>query len=168
MILVLFKYKICRLVKYIYYKNKFKETYYSRDQFWSLLRGITHRQFEAFCCYLYSEFGYDAQITRATHDGGKDVILKRNGITTYVECKHYGSKSTVGREICQKLLGSCMVDGADSAIVFTTGNINSNAIECERKTGMLTIVSFNDIFNMFNDLDINARSRVLAKTINYR
>lgn len=157
-------YKTCR---WIWFKLKYKDTYYTKEQFWKMIRNINPRQFEVFCCELYKALGYKAKITQATQDGGVDVVLKKGNVTTYVECKHYGKNSFIGREICQKLLGSCVMSGADKAIVFTTGSIHKNARECERKVGHLNIVGYDDIYKMFNGLDKNKRIRVVSRTKSY-
>lgn len=159
--------KSFKLCKKIYYKIKYQEEKYTKEYLKNLLKEIDHRQFEVFCCELYKALGYSATITSATHDGGVDVILKRYGVTTFVECKHYAENNMIGREICQKLLGSCVMNKADKAIIFTTGGINRNAKECKRKVNHLEIIDFNGIFDLFNNLSSSKQNTVIVNTVSY-
>ena len=147
---------------------------YSLDEVLDLVDRITPRQFEIFCAELFRSTGiYDnVEITKATNDYGKDCILTRsvNGLKeiTFVECKHWrkDNNSRVGREICQKLLGSCQMHCADKAIIITTGLFHNNAYEVARKVNNLRLMDNMDIQRMILDLDIARMSKVMARTLN--
>ncbi len=55
---------------------------------------------------LYHKLGYNAELTKATRDGGKDIILRKPDIlgdmVFYVECKQYNAKNKVGIDIVQR------------------------------------------------------------------
>lgn len=152
---------------WLYYKSKYKDAYYSKERLWTLIRSVSPRQFEVFCYELYKALGYKAKITQEMHDGGVDIILKKGKETIYVECKHYAKNNYIGREICQKLLGSCIMNKADKAIVFTTGGIHNNAKECEAMVDHLEIVGYDKMYDLFNKLDKDTRNKVLANTMSY-
>lgn len=121
-----------------------------------MIKGLSPREFEEFICKLYREMGYSCKLTQATNDEGRDVIVKKDGVTTFIECKRY-NKSIVGREILQKLIGSCIQKNVYNAIVVTTGKYNTNAIntmkECNRNGVVkLKCYGLNDIINMCNKI----------------
>ena len=71
-------------------------------------------------------------MTPRTNDGGKDIIIEKNSIKTYIECKYWNSNKTIGREEIQKLAGAAMTDGVKNAIFITTSTYNENALETAR------------------------------------
>lgn len=71
-------------------------------------------------------------MTPQTNDGGKDIIIEKNSIKTYIECKYWNSNKTIGREEIQKLAGAAMMDGVKNAIFITTSTYNENALETAR------------------------------------
>jgi HJR/Mrr/RecB family endonuclease len=86
--------------------------------------------FENLCGNLFRLTGYYAKVTDPVADGGKDIILKKKGITTFVECKHWletdENKTKVSRPIAQKLRGS-MDYGTDGKTPVTKGIIITTA-----------------------------------------
>jgi hypothetical protein len=51
---------------------------------------MSSRSFEYFCATLFAKTGYRvAEVTKASRDGGKDIILEKNGEYIFVECKHW-------------------------------------------------------------------------------
>lgn len=67
-----------------------------------------HREFEYYIADLFSTKGYEAVVTPASGDGGKDIILRKEGKTSVVECKRYGNKK-IGRPEIQKF-HSALID----------------------------------------------------------
>lgn len=99
-------------------------------------------------------------LTPAQFDEGKDLILTdNNNELTYVECKRYTEKATVtedfmiGREICQKLVGSMVADNIKNGIIITTGSIHKNAWDyidkLQNNTHItISILNLDDIMSM--------------------
>lgn len=90
------------------------------------------RLFEKFVSGCFEEQGYNTILTSSTNDGGKDIIVEKNGIKFYIECKYWKAEHTIGREQIQKLAGAAMMDGVKNAIFITTSNYNTNALEAAR------------------------------------
>lgn len=132
----------------------------------NILDNLTPRQFEVLCGELFKHQGYKVEITKATADYGRDIILNKDGEITFVECKYYGDGSTVGREICQKLIGSMIMLNADKSIVITTGKYNKNAFEVANKVNNLKLMDAADINNMISQLDKYELNRVKLKLNN--
>ena len=93
-------------------------------------------------------------------DGGKDVILEDRNGKVYIECKHYGT-STVGREICQKLVGAATADGITRMKVFTCGKIHTNATKYAEKFKNNENIDFEII-----DIDKMYQLYIMSKTSN--
>ena len=91
------------------------------------------RLFEKFISGCFKERGYKTTLTSATNDGGKDIIVEKNGIKTYIECKYWQTGHSIGRELIQKLAGAAMMDGVKNAIFITTSSYHSNAYDAARK-----------------------------------
>lgn len=90
------------------------------------IRDMNPRDFEVFIANIFSDNGYSTKVTQYTGDGGKDIIIKKNGITYYVECKHW--ESAVGRPELQKLVGAAVGSNVSDLIFISTGGFNVNAI----------------------------------------
>ena len=59
------------------------------------LQAMSPIDFEKYTAELFGRLGYIAQATKATRDGGVDVILEKDGRTSYIQCKkYYTSKVT--------------------------------------------------------------------------
>ena len=111
-------------------QRELKAIGYDLDKIMNLVHIISPRQFEVFICELFHQPGFKSQVTPSGNDYGRDVILNDN---IFVECKHYGEDNYVGREICQKLLGSVQMFKAKKGIIVTTGPYNRNAYEVAAK-----------------------------------
>lgn len=153
-----------RLIRNIYLANKLG---YDIDEVMNGLHKMSPRQFEVFCASLFKAMGYKTTLTPETCDGGKDIILEKDGDITFVECKRFAEGNLVGREICQKLLGSMAQYGADNGIVITTGSFHKNAIECKKSVRNLELIDKNDIYTMVLTLKSKELPKIMLKTLNY-
>ena len=124
-------------------------------------------QFEIFCAELYKAMGHKAKRTQSTNDMGRDCIIDGN---TFVECKHYTGDNCVGREICQKLIGSMEYFDIKKGIVFTTGKIHNNAFNYARglKYKSLEFVNLNDIMKMLYSVNINKIPWIMSKAMEFK
>ena len=137
---------------------------YSLDEIMDeLVYNITPRQFEVMICELFHQHGYKTRLTAPSNDYGRDVILDDN---IFVECKHYSKNNYVGREICQKLLGSVQMMNAKRGIIVTTGQYHRNAYEVAGRVDNLQLMDITDIQTMILDLDTSRISKVVMKTMN--
>jgi len=156
--------------KLIIYINKridnyfcLEKTGYELDEILDFVYDITPRQFEVLICELFREQGYSAKLTPPSCDYGRDVILDGN---IFVECKHYSSNNYVGREICQKLLGSIQMFNAKRGIIITTGTYHKNAREVAARVNNLKLMDINDIKKMILGLETNQINKVMSRTLN--
>lgn len=73
---------------------------------------------------IYHKLGFDVELTRATRDGGKDIILKEHNaigdFVYYVECKHHNKiTNKVGVGVIRQLYGTVSADKVNGGIIAT-------------------------------------------------
>jgi len=152
-------------IKYIYNFIHFRKINYSSRQIECMIREMSPREFEIFISELYKAMGYKVELTPETCDGGKDIILYDEDEIIYVECKHFAENNHVGREICQKLIGSISIDGADSGIIVCTGKFHKNAWEVYSKIDNLELIDMRGIMAMVRKIEVYQIPRIFMKTL---
>lgn len=101
------------------------------------LKSLEPTEFENVVAEYFEKEGFDVTQTKRTHDGGKDIILKRNKQIYYVECKKY-SDDKIGRELIQKLVGACHPYNAQPVFI-TTSDFNRFAVDEARLSNVILI-----------------------------
>jgi len=96
-----------------------------------LLFQISPRQFEEIIAEVFFKKGYDVQLTKATRDGGRDIvaIADQMGIRSkyLIECKRYSMAHKVSIAIVQRLLGVKIAEHANKGILATTSVFTRDA-----------------------------------------
>ncbi len=92
--------------------------------------------FEHYCAGLLNRFGYVAEPTRATGDGGYDIVFSRGGRMGIAECKCYAPSNKVGRPLLQKLVGANQAVGASELLFMTTSSFSQEALDYAQMTGI--------------------------------
>ncbi len=98
-----------------------------------ILKAFNGIQFEHYVAKIFKCLGYKAEVTKASNDGGKDIILWKkdeNNIKRkyVVEVKRFSSEK-IGRGYLQKLHSAMITSGADGAFFVTTSEFTSTAIK---------------------------------------
>lgn len=92
---------------------------------------LTPREFEEVMAELLEKQGYKVDLTQATRDGGKDLIIARrddiDNFIYYVECKQYHSKNPVGVHLVRELMGTVHADQVTAAILITSSYFSRDA-----------------------------------------
>ena len=96
---------------------------------------MTPYQFESFMADYFRNEGFAVQQTKRTNDGGKDLILHKNGQLYYVEVKRYSRKNGIQRPLIQKLVGACYPVRA-KGIFVTTSYFSKGAIMEARRSNV--------------------------------
>lgn len=126
---------------------------------------IDPRAFEVFCCNVFREFGHVANVTKSTNDQGRDIIVDDN---IFIECKQYKAQnSAVGREICQKLLGSVHMFNAEKGIIINTGEYHKNAYEVEKQVNNLELWDLRDLEIKLSELSNKSLKNIVKNTMHY-
>jgi HJR/Mrr/RecB family endonuclease len=95
------------------------------------------RKFEELVAELLDDMGFEVELTKATRDGGKDILAYMNtGIGKFlclVEAKKYRHDRTVGVELVRTLYGTLCDYQANSAMLVTTSSFSPDAHAFQRK-----------------------------------
>lgn len=111
---------------------------------------LTPRKFEELVADIFKDLGFDVELTKATRDGGRDIIARiKNGVVdflTYIECKKYSSSNKVGVDIIRKVQGVHYTKNANKSIIVTTSFFTKDAREeAKIRENILDLKDFNDI-----------------------
>jgi restriction system protein len=96
------------------------------------LYSLHPRKFEEVIAEIFLRNGFHVELTKATRDGGKDIIAVDNkmGISTkyIIECKRYSKKNKISIALVQRLLGVKIATSANKAILATTSTFTKDAM----------------------------------------
>lgn len=91
------------------------------------LRAVPWKEFEYLVAEAFRRQGYAVDYSLdGGADGGVDVILRKDGRTSLVQCKRWRNKS-VTVEIVREQFGILTAEKADEAIIVSTGFFTSEA-----------------------------------------
>ena len=113
-----------------------------REEYWESLGGI---EFEQELGKLFKARGYRVEYTPVSGDQGIDLILKKNGKTTVVQCK--AQQRPAAPRVVRELYGSMHAFGADYAILACTGGFSDNVVKFARGKP-IDLISVWDIVRM--------------------
>ena len=86
------------------------------EQYWISMDGV---EFERELGSLFQTMGYGVEGTPTSGDQGVDLVLRKDGVTTVVQCKAH--KDGVGPAVARELYGSMVAFRAKAAILACTG-----------------------------------------------
>ncbi len=95
------------------------------------MKGIT---FEEYCQIKFEELGYKTETTAKSHDYGADLILKKRGCKTVVQCKRYNAK--IGIAAIQQAIGAKGFYKTDRAMVVTNSFFTQSAKDLAKANGV--------------------------------
>jgi restriction system protein len=103
-----------------------------------LLR-LSPAEFEEIVGDMYRRFGYLVERTPMSNDFGRDLILKKDGKTGFVECKRYDKDMSIGRRPLQQFYGVIVNMKADFGIFVTTSYFAKTAVNFAKETDIQLI-----------------------------
>ncbi len=92
------------------------------------IRSLSWLQFEQFVGSYFKGQGYMVIETPAGPDGGIDLVLRKDGKKTYVQCKHWKTYK-VDVDKVRELLGAMTAGTADYGVLVTTGEFTAAALQ---------------------------------------
>lgn len=116
------------------------------------LYDLNPRKFEELIASILKDLGFDIELTKATRDGGRDIIAHiKNEVTNflaYVECKRYSPNNKIDVGIIRQVQGVHYTRQPSKSIIVTTSFFTKDAIE-EAKLieNQLDLKDFYDIQN---------------------
>jgi restriction system protein len=91
------------------------------------LRATPWKEFEFLVAEAFRRQGYAVEYSLGRGaDGGVDLVLKKDGRTSLVQCKQWKVYS-VGPSVVREMFGLMTAENADEAIVVTTGRFTADA-----------------------------------------
>jgi HJR/Mrr/RecB family endonuclease len=98
---------------------------------------LSSRQFEELVAELMTKQGYNVDLTKATRDGGKDLIIANHteigNFIYYVECKKYAPNRPVGVNLVRELAGTISSDRITAGLMITSSYFSPDAIQLSEK-----------------------------------
>ncbi len=93
--------------------------------------------FESYVAAVFESAGYEqVTVTKATNDGGKDLIMYKNEKKYVAEVKLYQPEYKISRERIQKLHSAMLDSDAEGACFVTTSDFTKNSIVYAGKHGI--------------------------------
>lgn len=109
-------------------------TYFIKGDIMTNLENMDGLAFEKLIYNLFVKLGFRAQITKASGDGGIDIIANHDGLvfkgTYLIQCKRW--KSKVGEPELRDLYGTVISENALKGILVTTSSFSRQAEEFSR------------------------------------
>jgi restriction system protein len=111
---------------------------------------ITPRNFEEVLAELLEDMGFEVELTKATHDGGKDILAYLNTPIgkqlCLVDAKKYSKTRKVGIDLVRTLYGTLCDYQANSAMLVTTSSFTKDAKTFQKKHHyMLSLKDYSDV-----------------------
>jgi len=101
----------------------------SRDAEYQNLVNMDPYDFEKYVADLFMIRGYEVELTPRTGDGGKDIILRKDGEIHIVECKRYNENHKVSRPAIQKFHSALIDMNAKEGFFVTTSYFTQPAMQ---------------------------------------
>jgi len=113
---------------------------------------INPRKFEELIASILEDLGFDVELTKATRDGGRDIIASiKNAVTSflsYIECKRYSPDNKIDVGVIRQVQGVFYTQKPAKSIIVTTSFFTKDAKEeAKRIENQLDLKDFNDIKN---------------------
>jgi restriction system protein len=111
-------------------KRRFDNVYswHSGKSLIKQLQAMHPTEFEEYIADLYIRLGYKAEAVGKSHDGGIDVVISKDGLKHFVQCKKFIT-SKVGVGDMRDFYGAMAGKLADSKGLFITTNIFTTEAE---------------------------------------
>lgn len=124
------------------------------------VRNLTPRQFEELLAELLTDMGWEVELTKATRDGGKDILAYMNTevgqLLCLVEAKRYREDRKIGVDLVRTLYGTLCDYQANSAMMVTTSSFSPDAQEFQqRHQYQLSLRDYNDIVKWITQYKAN-------------
>lgn len=139
-----------RILKYIEQRNKdisLQNRKLEQDWWYKL----DPYQFEKEVAKWFERKGYKCKVTPKSGDGGKDIVVTKNGIASYVQCKRFTTRK-VDRPTLDGLLGVMTRDKIQGGFVVCLGGLTEDARKHLRESKIVAytindLAPQNDLFN---------------------
>ena len=112
-------------------KMEFKR---SQEDWW---KSLSPYDFEKETGNWFLNKGYKVNVTQANIDGGVDIIVSKDGIKSYVQCKHY--KDLVPVNVVRELKGVMSIGNISSGFLVCINGCTTGAQDFAKKSNIVII-----------------------------
>jgi Holliday junction resolvasome RuvABC ATP-dependent DNA helicase subunit len=98
------------------------------------VRTMSGVEFEQFVAHLFGGLGYSAELTPTSGDHGVDILIRKSGQTSAVQCKRW--EDPVGEPVVRDFLGSMVGAGVAFGYIAATSVFTPQAQEFAQKHGI--------------------------------
>lgn len=114
------------------------------------MHDLTSRKFEELIASILEDMNLDVQLTKATRDGGRDIIATmKNALTSmliFVECKKYSPDFKVDVSIIRQVAGVHTFRKPEKSIIVTTSSFTKDAIaEAQMLNGKMELKDYENL-----------------------
>lgn len=109
--------------------------------------GLSGWEYEKEVAKIFREYGYKATVTKGSQDGGVDIVLKKNSVSTYVQCKFYNTNK-VPPACIRELYGVMHADKISSGILVGGNAGFSVGTRIFARKNHIQLYSLDDIIRM--------------------
>ena len=99
---------------------------------------LSGREFEQLIANMLRKPGASIELTKETHDGGKDIIIRFKSdlgeSVFYAECKRVKRSQSVGVDVVRRLYGVVTNDRVNGGLVITNGHFSKEAWAFKNET----------------------------------
>lgn len=125
---------------------------HTRDRCKGVIASLSPRDLELLAAVLYDAMGYDYEVTRASKDGGVDVIAysksKGKRQRYLIQCKHTAS---VGVDPVNQILAIVERRRATQAVVLTSGRFTRGALAIQAEEDRVELVDGDNLIERLNE-----------------
>jgi len=111
------------------------------------------REFEHIVEALYHSMDYQTELTKESHDGGRDIVVEQTELgkreRALIECKHWSRP--VGVDRIRSLLGAVMDEKASRGVIVTSSQFTKPAEKFTHENKSLELIDGNQLKVMLNE-----------------
>ena len=119
------------------------------------IKKMSPREFECFVADIFEKHGFSVKITKATRDGGKDIIATKADPIPYtliVECKHWGKSHKVDVGVVRSVYGVQMATQANQSVIVTSSKFTRDARKfAEEQKNLMALLDIDDLLKFIMD-----------------
>jgi restriction system protein len=91
---------VCLILIFVIFKKiKDKRKYFSSKNTLESLRSLTPDEFEEYITDLFRRLGFKTEKVGGSHDGGIDVVVKKNNLKSYIQCKKFITREVTVHDV---------------------------------------------------------------------
>lgn len=129
-----------------------RRRYFQAENGRDAITSLTPTEFELLVAALYKRMSYQVQVTRATKDGGIDVIARNltsgNQSIVYVQCKHQARNVRV--QALRELTGLVLLHHANKGVLVSSSDFTATTKKDATASPTIELLGFTHLNQLLN------------------